>query len=66
VIFPIRLKSFEVVEVRVVQAEAVSEGEEVFAWAVILVVVMPIDVGVGVAIENGDGHVVDRRVDTCS
>ncbi len=65
VIFFIRLKLFEVVEVRVVQAEAVSEGKEVFAWAVFLVVVMPVEVGMGVAVENGDGHVVDRRGDTC-
>ena len=61
-VFYSRLKSFEVVEFRVVQAEAVSEGEKVFAWAVLFVVAALVEVGVGVAVENGDAQVVDRWI----
>ena len=49
-----------------VQAKTVSEGEKVFAWAVLFVVASLVEVGMGVAVDNGDAQVVDRWIDSAS
>jgi hypothetical protein len=45
--------------VGIVNADSIAEVKEGLARAVVAVVAVLVDVGMGIAVEDGNGHVVD-------